>query len=59
MDKLTTSDASEKFKKYMIETAKKLQKRIVLPEAEEERTLKAADRVLADDIADLILIGNP
>jgi phosphate acetyltransferase len=31
----------------------------VLPEAEEERTLKAADRVLADDLADLILIGNP
>jgi phosphate acetyltransferase len=33
--------------------------RIVLPEAEEERTLCAADRVLAEDIADLILIGNP
>lgn len=32
---------------------------IVLPEAEEERTLKAADHVLADDIADIILIGNP
>ena len=31
----------------------------VLPEAEEERTLKAADKVLSDDIADLILIGNP
>ena len=31
----------------------------MLPEAEEERTLVAADRVLADDIADLILIGNP
>lgn len=33
--------------------------RIVLPEATEERTLKAADRVLADGIADIILIGNP
>ncbi|MDO4934289.1 MAG: phosphate acetyltransferase, partial [Prevotella sp.] len=33
--------------------------RIVLPEAEEERTLKAADMVLRDGIADLILIGNP
>jgi phosphate acetyltransferase len=31
----------------------------VLPEAEEERTLCAADRVLADDIANIILIGNP
>lgn len=39
--------------------AKADKQRIVLPEAEEERTLKAADRVLADDIADLILIGNP
>ena len=33
--------------------------RIVLPEAEEERTLTAADRVLAEDMADIILIGNP
>lgn len=39
--------------------AKANKQRIVLPEAEEERTLKAADKVLADDIADLILIGNP
>ena len=31
----------------------------MLPEAEEERTLKAADMVLRDGIADLILIGNP
>ncbi|MCD7714387.1 MAG: phosphate acetyltransferase [Prevotella sp.] len=33
--------------------------RIVLPEATEERTLRAADRVLADGLADIILIGNP
>ncbi len=33
--------------------------RIVLPEAEEERTLCAADRALADKLADIILIGNP
>ena len=39
--------------------AKSNKQRIVLPEATEERTLKAADRVLADDIADIILIGNP
>jgi phosphate acetyltransferase len=32
--------------------------RIVLPEAMEERTLRAADFVLSDDIADLILLGN-
>ena len=43
----------------IIERAKENIQRIVLPEAEEERTLRAADQVLADKIADLILIGNP
>ncbi len=43
----------------IIARAKSNKQRIVLPEAEEERTLTAADRVLADDIADIILIGNP
>ena len=43
----------------IVARAKADKQRIVLPEAEEERTLKAADRVLADDIADIILIGNP
>ena len=39
--------------------AKSNRQRIVLPEATEERTLRAADKVLADKLADLILIGNP
>ncbi len=39
--------------------AKADKQRIVLPEAEEERTLRAADKVLADDLANIILIGNP
>jgi phosphate acetyltransferase len=43
----------------IVARAKANKQRIVLPEAEEERTLCAADRVLADDIANLILIGNP
>ena len=43
----------------IIARAKSNKQRIVLPEAEEERTLTAADRVLANDIADIILIGNP
>lgn len=43
----------------IVARAKADKQRIVLPEAEEERTLKAADRVLADDIADIILIGDP
>ena len=44
---------------HIVARAKSDKQRIVLPEATEERTLRAADRVLADDIADLILIGNP
>ena len=39
--------------------AKSNKQRIVLPEATEERTLRAADKVLADGLAELILIGNP
>ncbi len=43
----------------IVERAKANKQRIVLPECTEERTLKAADRLLADGVADLILIGNP
>lgn len=39
--------------------AKSSKQRIVLPEGLDERTLKAADRLLADEIAEIILIGNP
>lgn len=38
--------------------AKADRQRIVLPEGTESRTLKAADNILADEIADIILIGN-
>ena len=41
------------------ERARMNKQRIVLPEATEERTLRAADKALADDLANLILIGNP
>jgi phosphate acetyltransferase len=43
----------------IIARAKANKQRIVLPEGTEERTLKAADQLLADEVADLILIGNP
>jgi phosphate acetyltransferase len=43
----------------IVARAKSNKQRIVLPEATEERTLRAADKVLADDIADIILLGNP
>ena len=42
----------------IIERAKANRQRIVLPEATEERTLTAADRALADGLADIILLGN-
>jgi len=41
------------------ENAKKANKRVVLPEGEEERTLKAAEQILGEGIAQLVLIGNP
>lgn len=43
----------------IVERAKTNRQRIVLPEGTEERTLTAADRVLAEGVADLIILGNP
>ena len=43
----------------IVERAKASRQRIVLPEGTEERTLTAADRVLAEGVADLIILGNP
>lgn len=48
-------DLLEKIK----DTARRSQKRIVLPEGAEDRTIKAADQILADGLAQLILIGDP
>ena len=42
----------------IIARARSNKQRIVLPESLEERTLTAADKSLAEDIADIILIGN-
>lgn len=38
--------------------AKAMPQRLVLPESKEPRTLQAADRILADKIANVILIGD-
>ena len=43
----------------LIARAKASKQRIVLPEGTEERTLKAANQILTDGVADLILLGNP
>lgn len=42
----------------LIAHAKSNKQRIVLPEGTEERTLKAANRILTDGVADLIILGN-
>ncbi len=47
------------FVQNIIQNAKKHQKHIVLPEGLEERTLKAADYVLGNGIANISIIGNP
>jgi phosphate acetyltransferase len=43
----------------MTERAKRSQQRIVLPEGTETRTLTAADRIIADGIAKVTLVGDP
>lgn len=40
------------------ERAKQNMKTIVLPESDDRRTLEAADRILAEDVANIILVGN-
>ncbi len=48
-----------KFIQKLKEKARQNKRKIVLPEGTEERTLKAADIILEEDFADIILIGRP
>lgn len=43
----------------MTNTARELQRRVVLPEGTEIRTLSAADRIIGEGLAKVTLIGNP
>ena len=43
----------------MLQRAQANPQRIVLPEGDEPRTLEAANLILKDKIAELILVGNP
>lgn len=43
----------------LTQRAKANRRRIVLPEGAEERNITAADKILADQLADIILLGNP
>src|SRR5690554_7010668 len=47
------------FIEQLKEKAGQSKQRIVLPEGLEERTLKAANQILEEDFAEIILIGNP
>ena len=42
----------------LIKCAQANKQRIVLPEGTEERTIKAADRIVANGVADITLLGN-
>ena len=43
----------------IVARAQSAKQRIVLPESLEDRTITAADKALADGLAEIILIGNP
>jgi len=43
----------------LLERARAAKKRIVMPEGDEERTLKAVSRVIQDGVAQIILLGDP
>lgn len=45
--------------KQIVERAKANKQRIVLPEGTEERTITAANSLIKDGVADVILVGNP
>lgn len=47
------------FQYQLLQQAKKFRARIVLPEAEDERILKAAARIISSRLADIVLLGNP
>ena len=48
-----------KFLDTIKERAKKDKKTIVLPESMDARTFEAAEKILKEDIANLVIIGTP
>ncbi len=47
------------FEHTLFERARSNRKRIVLPESDDERILRAAEILVRRDVADLVLLGNP
>jgi phosphate acetyltransferase len=62
MDKLITTDATimtpKMFEYELIRKARMFKKRIVLPEGDEDRILRAAETILRRGIVNLTLLGN-
>ena len=46
------------FLESMLARAKADRPPIVLPEGDDERTLDAAEKILADEVADLVILGD-
>ena len=46
------------FLESMLARAKADRRTIVLPEGDDERTLAAAEKILADGVADLVILGD-
>ena len=42
----------------LVERARSKKKTIVMPEGSEERTLKAVEKILSDDVAEIVLLGD-
>lgn len=47
------------FQYQLLKTAKRQKKHIVLPEGNDDRILKAAARLIAQDVVDLTILGDP
>lgn len=47
------------FQSLLVDRARSHRQRIVLPESDDDRILRAADEILQVDICELILLGNP
>ncbi|MFH1024170.1 MAG: phosphate acetyltransferase [Planctomycetota bacterium] len=47
------------FAEELVRKASRLNKKIVLPESEDERTLRATERLTRENIAKIVLVGDP
>ena len=48
----------DRFENWLLNRAKEKRSHIVLPEGEDDRILEAADQLLAQDVADITILGD-